>query len=136
MASQNWSLICDLLLSRGLEAGLVFQLRQGEVLLLCEVTALPHLNITEQVLLYHAFQLLKYIIPIIFSDCQLQPRQVHTEAPSRVPRLSCSVLSVGCICRPKPTLVTLTSVFSCDLTIYYIYCFCFYNIFWIINLQL
>ena len=49
MASQNWSLICDLLLSRGLEAGLVFQLRQGEVLLLCEVTALPHLNITEQV---------------------------------------------------------------------------------------
>ena len=134
MASQNWSLICDLLLSRGLEAGLVFQLRQGEVLLLCEVTALPHLNITEQVLLYHAFQLLKYIIPIIFSDCQLQPRQVHTEAPSRVPRLSCSVL--GCICRPKPTLVTLTSVFSCDLTIYYIYCFCFYNIFLIINLQL
>ena len=49
MASQNWSLICDLLLSRGLEAGLVFQLRQGEVLLLCEVIALPHLNITEQV---------------------------------------------------------------------------------------
>ena len=49
VASQNWSLICDLLLSRGLEAGLVFQLRQGEVLLLCEVTALPHLNITEQV---------------------------------------------------------------------------------------
>ena len=47
---QNWSLICDLLLSRGLEPGVIFQLRQGEVLLLCEVIAIPHFNITEQVL--------------------------------------------------------------------------------------
>ena len=28
---QSWSLICDTLLSRGLEPGLLFQLRQGEV---------------------------------------------------------------------------------------------------------
>ena len=47
---QNWSLICDLLLSRGLEPGVLFQLRQGEVLLLCEVIAIPHFNITEQVM--------------------------------------------------------------------------------------
>ena len=47
---QSWSLICDLLLSRGLEPGLVFQLRQGEVLLLCEVIPLPHFSISEQIL--------------------------------------------------------------------------------------
>ena len=47
---QNWSLICDLLLSRGLEPGVLFQLRQGEVLLLCEVIAIPHFNITEKVM--------------------------------------------------------------------------------------
>ena len=64
---QSWSLICDTLLSRGLEPGLLFQLRQGEVgaglallqyyiisavqvLLLCEVIPIPHFSITEQVL--------------------------------------------------------------------------------------
>lgn len=47
---QNWSLICDVLLSRGLEPGVIFQLRQGDVLLLCEVIAIPHFNITEQIL--------------------------------------------------------------------------------------
>ena len=47
---QNWSLICDVLLSRGLELGVIFQLRQGDVLLLCEVIAIPHFNITEQIL--------------------------------------------------------------------------------------
>jgi len=49
LSIQNWSLICDILLSRGLEAGLMFQLRQGEVLLLCEVIPMPHFNITEQI---------------------------------------------------------------------------------------
>ena len=47
---QNWSLICDILLSRGIEAGLLFQLRQGDVLLLCEVIALPHFSLTEQII--------------------------------------------------------------------------------------
>ena len=49
MPVQNWSLICDILLSRGIEPGLMFQLRQGEVLLLCEVVPLPHFNISEQI---------------------------------------------------------------------------------------
>merc|ERR1711953_94773 len=48
--TQHWSLVCEVLLSRGIEAGTMFQLRQGEVLLLCEVVALPHYSITEQVL--------------------------------------------------------------------------------------
>jgi len=46
---QNWSLICDILLTRGLEHRTVFQLRQGDVLLLCEVFSLPDLNITENI---------------------------------------------------------------------------------------
>jgi len=45
-----WSLVCEVLLSRGIEAGTMFQLRQGEVLLLCEVVALPHYSISEQVM--------------------------------------------------------------------------------------
>jgi len=48
--TQPWSLVCEVLLSRGIEAGTMFQLRQGEVLLLCEVVALPHYSITEQVM--------------------------------------------------------------------------------------
>jgi len=47
---QPWALVSEVLLSRGIEAGTVFQLRQGEVLLLCEVIALPHFTIKEQVL--------------------------------------------------------------------------------------
>ena len=47
---QNWSLICDHLLSRSLGPGVIFQLRQGEVLLLCEVIAIPHFSMSEQVL--------------------------------------------------------------------------------------
>ena len=47
---QPWSLVCDVLLSRGIEPGTVFQLRQGDVLLLCEVVPLPHFTISEQVL--------------------------------------------------------------------------------------
>jgi len=49
-ATQPWALVCETLLSRGIEPGTVFQLRQGEVLLLCEVVPLPHFTITEQVL--------------------------------------------------------------------------------------
>ncbi|XP_065567765.1 vang-like protein 2 isoform X1 [Artemia franciscana] len=46
----TWSLICNVLLSRGIEDGTVFQLRQNEVSLLCCVSRLPHYNITEEVI--------------------------------------------------------------------------------------
>ena len=47
---QTWSLVCDVLLSRGVEHGTVFQLRQGDVSLLCRVSALPHFNIAEEMI--------------------------------------------------------------------------------------
>ena len=47
---QSWALICETLLSRNIKPGVVFQLRQGDVSLLCEVHALPHLNLTEEVI--------------------------------------------------------------------------------------
>ena len=48
---QTWALICDLLLSRSIKDGTVFQLRQGnDVSLLCTVHALPHFNLTEEII--------------------------------------------------------------------------------------
>merc|ERR1711988_447577 len=48
---QPWALICDILLSRNLKAGTVFQLRQGtDISLLCEVHPLPHFSISEEVI--------------------------------------------------------------------------------------
>lgn len=47
---QSWSLICDELLTRPLRSGVVFQLRQSDVTLFCTVYALPHYNITEEVI--------------------------------------------------------------------------------------
>jgi vang-like len=38
------------LLSRNIKPGVVFQLRQGDVSLLCEVHPLPHFNISEEVI--------------------------------------------------------------------------------------
>jgi vang-like len=49
-ATQTWVLICDQLLSRAVEDGTLFQLRQGEVSLLCSVRKLPHFNLTEEVI--------------------------------------------------------------------------------------
>lgn len=49
-ARQNWALICDTMLSRSLASGTVFQLRQGDVSLLCTVTRLPHLAIAEEII--------------------------------------------------------------------------------------
>lgn len=46
---QTWALICEELLSRPLDEGISFQLRQNDVTLLCQVRKLPHLNITEEV---------------------------------------------------------------------------------------
>lgn len=47
---QKWVLICDQLLTREIEHGLVFQLRQNDVSLLCSVRKLPHFNLTEEVI--------------------------------------------------------------------------------------
>lgn len=46
---QTWSLVCGELLSRAVRPGCTFQLRQNDVSLLCQVVALPHLNLTEEV---------------------------------------------------------------------------------------
>lgn len=47
---QSWSLICDSLLTRSIKSGCVFQLRQGDVSLLCQVQRLPHFNIAEEII--------------------------------------------------------------------------------------
>jgi vang-like len=47
---QTWSLVCDILLSRSIESGTVFMLRQGDVSLLVSVHQLPHFNIVEEVI--------------------------------------------------------------------------------------
>lgn len=47
---QTWALICDHLLSRSIKTGTLFQLRQGDVSLMCEVIRLPHFNITEEII--------------------------------------------------------------------------------------
>ena len=48
--TQTWVVICDQLLSRAIEHGTLFQLRQGEVLLLVSVRRIPHFNLTEEVI--------------------------------------------------------------------------------------
>uniref|UniRef100_A0A1B6E0L4 Vang-like protein n=1 Tax=Clastoptera arizonana TaxID=38151 RepID=A0A1B6E0L4_9HEMI len=47
---QTWSLICEELLSRPLGPNTVFQLRQNDVSLLCQIKELPHFNLTEEVI--------------------------------------------------------------------------------------
>nr|AHY88469.1 str [Terebratalia transversa] len=48
--TQTWVLICDTLLSRAVEDGTLFQLRQGDIAILCSVRKIPHFNITEEVI--------------------------------------------------------------------------------------
>ncbi|XP_074652773.1 vang-like protein 1 [Tubulanus polymorphus] len=48
--TQPWVLICDTLLSRAVEDGCIFQLRQGEVALLCTLRKIPHYSLTEEVI--------------------------------------------------------------------------------------
>ncbi len=50
MDVQAWSLICDTMLTRDLKDGTRFQLRQGDVSLLCSVHALPYLAISEEII--------------------------------------------------------------------------------------
>ncbi|KAL4229183.1 Vang-like protein 1 [Mactra antiquata] len=48
--NQKWVLVCDQLLTREIEHGTIFQLRQNDISLLCTVKKLPHFNITEEVI--------------------------------------------------------------------------------------
>ncbi|XP_040581084.1 vang-like protein 2 [Lepeophtheirus salmonis] len=47
---QSWALISDRLLYRDISAGTTFQLRQGDISLLCQVQNLPHFYITEEII--------------------------------------------------------------------------------------
>ena len=49
-ATQTWTLICDQLLSRAVEHGTQFNLKQGDVSILVTVRRLPHYNLTEEVI--------------------------------------------------------------------------------------
>lgn len=56
---QPWSLVSELMVSRGIDAGTSFLLRQGEISLLCEILPLPHYSLQETV---HTPALDKFII--------------------------------------------------------------------------
>ncbi|TRY78777.1 hypothetical protein TCAL_01743 [Tigriopus californicus] len=47
---QRWSLVCEKSLYRELEPGVSFQLRQGEVSLMCQIQRLPHLYMSEEII--------------------------------------------------------------------------------------
>ncbi len=49
-ATQHWSLVSERSLYRDLSEGCVFQLRQGEVSLLCSVQRLPHVTLAEEII--------------------------------------------------------------------------------------
>ena len=46
----SWSLVSERLLYRDIQPGTIFQLRQGDVSLLCQVTQLPHFHISEEII--------------------------------------------------------------------------------------
>lgn len=46
----SWSLVCDTLLSRQIDSGTFFVLKQGQISLLVTVARMPHLNLTEEVI--------------------------------------------------------------------------------------
>ncbi|XP_056631374.1 vang-like protein 1 [Diorhabda carinulata] len=46
---QTWALICEEILTRPIRDGVVFQLRQNDVSILCNIKKLPHFNVTEEV---------------------------------------------------------------------------------------
>eukprot|EP00096_Caligus_rogercresseyi_P008972 TRINITY_DN2957_c0_g1_i1.p1 TRINITY_DN2957_c0_g1~~TRINITY_DN2957_c0_g1_i1.p1 ORF type:complete len:632 (+),score=167.30 TRINITY_DN2957_c0_g1_i1:297-2192(+) len=47
---QSWALISDRLLYRDISAGTTFQLRQGDISLLCQIQNLPHFHISEEII--------------------------------------------------------------------------------------
>ena len=46
----RWVLVCDQLLTREIEHGWFFQLRHGDVSLMCTVRRIPHFSLTEDVI--------------------------------------------------------------------------------------
>ena len=46
----SWSLVSERLLYRDIQPGTMFQLRQGDVSLLCQVTKLPHFHLSEEII--------------------------------------------------------------------------------------
>ena len=47
---QSWGLVCEQLLSRPINNGTIFQLRQADVCLLCIVSRIPHFSIAEEII--------------------------------------------------------------------------------------
>lgn len=47
---QTWALVCDTLLSRPIADGTMFQLRQGDISLLCSIHRVPHFNVVEEII--------------------------------------------------------------------------------------
>ena len=46
----SWSLVSERLLYRDIQPGTMFQLRQGDVSLLCQVIKLPHFHLSEEII--------------------------------------------------------------------------------------
>lgn len=46
----SWSLISERLLYRDIQPGSLFQLRQGDISLLCQVYKMPHFNLSEEII--------------------------------------------------------------------------------------
>ena len=46
----SWSLVSERLLYRDIQPGSIFQLRQGDISLLCQVFKLPHFNLSEEII--------------------------------------------------------------------------------------
>ena len=47
---QSWALVSERLLYRDIQPGTIFQLRQGDVSLLCSVEKLPHFHVSEEII--------------------------------------------------------------------------------------
>lgn len=48
--TERWVLVCEQLLTRELDSGMVFQLKKGPVSLLCTVSRIPHFSLTEEMI--------------------------------------------------------------------------------------
>lgn len=46
----SWALVSERLLYRDIQPGTIFQLRQGDISLLCQVTKLPHFHLSEEII--------------------------------------------------------------------------------------
>ena len=46
----SWALVSERLLYRDIQPGTIFQLRQGDISLLCHVEKLPHFHVSEEII--------------------------------------------------------------------------------------